>query len=68
MNKNLKFVPKEIDTPNVSQVHLIENLWTYLTQKVYERGWEAKEEERRIKNRRIESKNLSGESFRECQI
>ena len=44
MNENVKFVPKNINTPNVPQARLIGNLWGCLAQKVYEGGWEAKTE------------------------
>ena len=54
MDENVKFVPKEINSSNVSQASPIENFWAYLAQKVYERGWEAKTEQQLI--RCIESK------------
>ena len=55
MDENVKFVPKEINPPNVSQARPIENFWVCLPQKIYERDWqEAKKEQQLI--RRIESK------------
>ena len=47
-------MPKEINSPNVTQEPPIENFWGRLTQKVYEGGWKAKTEQQLI--RRIESK------------
>ena len=38
MDENVKFVPKEIDPPNVPQARPIEIFWVCLTQKVYEGG------------------------------
>ena len=54
INENVKFVPKEINLPNVPQARPIENFWVCLAQKVYEGGWETKTEQQEI--RRIECK------------
>jgi hypothetical protein len=54
MDENVKFVPKDINPPNVPQARLIENFWVFLAQKVYEGGWKAKTEQQLI--RRINSK------------
>lgn len=54
MNANIKFVPKNINPPNVPQARPIENFWGCLAQKVYEGGWEATTEEQLI--RRIAAK------------
>ena len=54
MDENVKFVPKDINPPNFPQVRPIENFWGCLAQKVYEGGWEAKNEQQLI--RRIKSK------------
>ena len=45
MDENDKFVPKDINPPNVPQARPIENFWGCLAQKVYEGGWEAKTEQ-----------------------
>ena len=54
MDENVKFVPKDINPPNVPQARPIENFWDCLAQKVHEGGWEAKTEQQLI--RRIKSK------------
>ena len=54
MDENVKFVPKDMNPPNVQQARPIENFWGCLAQKVYEGGWEAKTEQQLI--RRIKSK------------
>ena len=54
MDENVKFVPKQINLPKVSQTRPIENFWVCLAQKVYEGSWEAKTEQQLI--RRIECK------------
>ena len=54
MDEDVKFVPKEINPPNVSQTRPVENFWGCLAQKVYEGGWEAKREQQL--NRSIECK------------
>ena len=54
MDQNVNYVPKPLNPPNVPQARPIENFWSWLTQKVYERGWEATSEQQLV--RRIESK------------
>ena len=54
MDENIKFVPKDINPPNVPQARPIENFWWCVAQKVYEGGWEAKMEHQLI--RQIKSK------------
>ena len=54
MEQNLNFVAKRLNPPNVSQARPIVNFWGWLSQKVYESGWAAKNEQQLI--RRIESK------------
>ena len=44
MNKNVEFVPKRLNPPNVPQARPIENFWGCLAKKVYEGDWEAKTE------------------------
>ena len=48
MDENVKFVPKDINPPNVPQARPIENFWGCLAQKVYEVGWEAETEQQLI--------------------
>ena len=38
MGENVKFVPKEINPPNVPRARPIENFWNCSVQKVYEGG------------------------------
>ena len=54
MNKNVEFVPKRLNPPNVPQARPIENFWGCLAKKVYEGDWEAKTEQQLIS--RVESK------------
>ena len=54
MDENVKYEPKEINSPNVPQAPSIENFWVCLTQKVYEEDQEDKTEQHLI--RRIEFK------------
>ena len=54
MSQNVNYVEKQLNPPNVPQARPIENFWGWLTQKVYEGGWEATSEEQLV--RRIESK------------
>lgn len=43
--KNIPFVPKYANPPNVPKARPIEDFWGLLCQKVYEHGWEAKSTE-----------------------
>ena len=54
MDQNVNNVPKRLNPSNVPQARPIENFWGCLSQKVYERGWEAKTQDQLI--RRIKSK------------
>ena len=54
MDQNVNYVLKPLNPPNVLQARPIENFWGWLTQKVYEEGWEATSEQPLV--RRIESK------------
>lgn len=42
MNENINFIPKDSNPPNVPQARPIEDFWSYLSQLVYENGWQAK--------------------------
>ena len=44
MSKNIVFVPKSMNPPNVPQARPIENFWGDLAQKVYNDGWQAQTE------------------------
>lgn len=48
MKKNVNFVSKEMNPPNVPQARPIESFWGDLAQKVYNNGWEAKSEEQLV--------------------
>jgi hypothetical protein len=54
MEKNINYVAKKINPPNVPQARPIENFWSDLCQKVYEDNWAAKTEKQLI--RRISNK------------
>ena len=54
MNENINFVDKHTNPPNIPQVRPIENFWSCLAQKVYEKGWEAQNQTNLIE--RINSK------------
>lgn len=41
-HENIRFVPRDFNPPNVPKARPIEDFWGMLSQKVYERGWEAK--------------------------
>lgn len=40
--ENIRYVPKDFNPPNVPKARPIEDFWGILSQKVYEKGWEAK--------------------------
>ena len=44
----VKYVPKNLNSPNVPQARPIKNIWGCLAQKVYEGGWEATTEQQLI--------------------
>ena len=48
--KNIKFVPKHANPPNVPKARHIEDFWSILAGKVYEGGWEARTQQQ-LKNR-----------------
>ena len=54
MNENVNFVAKNINPPNIPQARPIENFWAVLAQKVYEKGWEATNQDQLV--RRIKAK------------
>ena len=54
MNKIFNFVPRHVNLPNVPRAESIKNFWGCLAQKVYDGGYEAKNDEHLIS--RIKSK------------
>ena len=51
--KNVKFLERELNPPNVPQLRPIEHFWSQLKSKVYEKDWRAKnfqQLEKKIKN------------------
>ena len=44
MDDNVKFVPKEINPPNVPQSRSIENVWVYLAQRFTRKSWMLKQQ------------------------
>jgi hypothetical protein len=54
MDQNINYVAKRLNPPNVPQARPIENFWGILSQKVYEGGWRARNEQQLV--RRIKSK------------
>ncbi|CAF1982038.1 unnamed protein product [Rotaria magnacalcarata] len=40
----IKFVPKQVNPPNIPKTRPIEDFWSILADKVYEAGWETKTE------------------------
>ena len=42
LQQKIKFVPKQVNPPSVPKARPIEDFWSILTDKVYERDWEAK--------------------------
>ena len=63
--KNVPFVPRQDNPPNVPQARPIETLWTVLERRVYENNWQAKNLDalaRRIKKKakELDEKTLQG--------
>ncbi|XP_031621012.1 uncharacterized protein LOC116339331 [Contarinia nasturtii] len=46
--QNIPFVPKKDNPPNIPQTRPIEDFWSVLKRKVYEKGWEAQNEQQLI--------------------
>ncbi|XP_031629638.1 prostatic acid phosphatase-like [Contarinia nasturtii] len=46
--QNIPFVPKKDNPPDIPQARLIEDFWSVLKRKVYEKGWEAQNEQQLI--------------------
>jgi hypothetical protein len=47
-SQNIPFVPKKDNPPNIPQARPIEDFWSILKRKVYEKGWEAENEQHLI--------------------
>ncbi|XP_031621601.1 uncharacterized protein LOC116339710 [Contarinia nasturtii] len=47
-SQNIPFVPKKDSPPNIPQARPIEDFWSNLKRKVYEKGWEAKNEQQLV--------------------
>lgn len=48
IEQNIPFVPKKDNPPNIPQARPIEDFWSVLKRKVYERGWEAQNEQQLV--------------------
>jgi transposase len=48
MEQNVNFVVKDVNPPNVPKARPIEDFWGNLTQKVYDSGWQAENEQQLI--------------------
>ena len=46
--QNIPFVPKKDNLPNVPQARPVKNFWAVLKRMVYEKGWEAQNEQQLI--------------------
>ena len=55
MDQNLNYVAKQLNPPNVPHTRPIQSFWGWLSQKVYEGGWEAHSEDQlhRVEDKRI---------------
>ena len=63
--RNVPFVPRQDNPPNVPQARPIETVWALLEQKVYENNWEAENLDalaRRIKQKAKEGEGESGDT------
>jgi len=58
MDKYVNYVAKNINPPNVPQARPIENFWGCLSQKVYERGWQATNEQQLINRIKLKLKEF----------
>lgn len=63
MKANINFVPVENNPPNVPQARPVEDFWGFLSQKVYEGGWEAKTEQDLINRIQSKLKDFKKEYF-----
>ena len=59
--KNIPFVSRVDNPPNVPQARPIETLWTLLERKIYENNWEAKNIDYLVKRIKQKAKKLDQE-------
>ena len=59
--KNLPFVSRVDNPPNVPQARPIETVWTVLERKIYENNWEAKNIDHLVKRIKRKAKELDQE-------
>ena len=59
--KNLPFVSRVDNPPNVPQARPIETVWTVLERKIYENNWEAKYIDHLVKRIKQKAKELDQE-------
>ena len=59
--KNIPFVSRVDNPPNVPQARPIETLWTVLERKIYENNWEAKNIDHLVKRIKQKAKELDQE-------
>ena len=59
--KNIPFVSRVDNPPNVPQTRPIETIWTVLERKIYENNWEAKNTDHLVKRIKQKAKELDQE-------
>ena len=59
--KNISFVSRVDNPPNVPQARPIETVWTVLERKIYENNWEAKNIDHLVKRIKQKAKELDQE-------
>ena len=59
--RNIPFVSRVDNPPNVSQARPIETVWTVLERKIYENNWEAKNIDHLVKRIKQKAKELDQE-------
>lgn len=52
-DKNIPFVPKKVNPPNIPKARPIEDFWSLLCQQVYKNGWSAQSTDQLIKRIRF---------------
>ena len=62
--KNLLFVSRVDNPPNISQARPIETVWTVLERKIYQNNWEVKDIDHLVKRIKRKSKQLEQEMLR----
>ena len=59
--KNIPFVSRVDNPPNVPQAHPFETVWTVLERKMYENNWKAKNIDHLVKRIKRKAKELDQE-------